>query len=73
MPECHVFAIFAVQSEVAVLFGNLKFIMHVSFMSDHTDSWISSLSNQMCTPNTADWFRYFVMRVVDMLHLWQFT
>lgn len=38
IPECHVFAIFAVQSEVAVLFGNLKFIMHISFMSDHTDS-----------------------------------
>lgn len=37
MPECHVFANFAVHSEVALLFGNLKFIMHVSFMSDHTD------------------------------------
>ena len=52
MPECHVFANFAVHSEVAVLFGSLKFIMHVSFMSDHTDSWISSLSNQMCRDQT---------------------
>ena len=54
MPECHVFANFAVHSEVAVLFGNPTFIMHVSSMSD---------------TQTAE-YRHYPIKCVETKHSW---
>ena len=43
------------------------------YVWSHRQLNIVTIQSNVSRPNTADWFRYFVMRVVDMLHLWQLT
>ena len=55
MPECHVFANFAVHSEVAVLFGNLKYILCMS---------------HLCLITQTAEYRHYPVKCVETKHSW---